>query len=50
MSYLLIKNGNVIADEKILKSDVLIKDNLILDTDFSGEVPKDCKVIDAKDK
>ncbi|MBR3932691.1 MAG: N-acetylglucosamine-6-phosphate deacetylase [Clostridia bacterium] len=50
MSYLLIKNGNVIADEKILKSDVLIKDNLILDIDFSGELPKDCKVIDAKDK
>jgi len=50
MSYLLIKNGNVITDDVIVKSDVLIKDNEIVDTAYSGEIPDDCKVIDAQNK
>ncbi len=50
MSYLLIKNGNVIIDEEIIKSDVLIKDNEIIDTAFSKEIPDGCQVIDARNK
>ncbi|MBE7053139.1 MAG: N-acetylglucosamine-6-phosphate deacetylase [Ruminococcaceae bacterium] len=50
MSYLLIKGGNVITGGKITKKDVLIKDEKIVDTDFSGEIPCGCKIIDANKK
>ncbi len=50
MSYLLIKNGKVIVDEKIIKSDILIKDNKIIDTAFSEEIPEGCQVINAENK
>ena len=49
MSYLLIKNGNVVANEKICKKDILIKDDKIVDASFNGEIPKDCKIIDANE-
>ena len=47
MSYILIKNGNVIADGKIENKTILIKDGYICDTDFKGAVPENCDVIDA---
>lgn len=47
MSYLLIKNGNVITDGCITKKDVLIKDKFIESDDFRGEIPPNCGVIDA---
>ncbi len=50
MSYLLIKNGKVITGERIVKTDILIKDNEIIDTDFSGEIPNGCQIIDAQNK
>ncbi len=50
MSYLLIKNAKVIADEKIIKSDILIKDNKIIDTAFMGEIPEGCQEINAENK
>ena len=50
MGYLLIKNGKVIAGEKIEKKDILIKDSRICDTDFKGDLPESCEVIDAAGK
>jgi len=50
MSYLLIKNGKVVSDGRIEKKDILLKDNLIENDSFSGDIPEDCTVIDAKDK
>lgn len=50
MSYLLIKGGNVIADGKITKKDVLIKDEKIVDTDFSGNIPDGCEIIEVNGK
>lgn len=50
MSYLLIKNGKVIADDRIIKTDVLVKGNEIIDTAFSGEIPEGCQIIDAQNK
>ncbi|MCR4719378.1 MAG: N-acetylglucosamine-6-phosphate deacetylase [Firmicutes bacterium] len=47
MNYLLIKNGNVVADETIRKKDLLVKDNIIIDADFKGSIPENCKIIDA---
>lgn len=47
MSYLLIKNGKVIVDDKIIKTDILIEDEKIIDTAFVGEMPKECTIIDA---
>ncbi|MBQ2967223.1 MAG: N-acetylglucosamine-6-phosphate deacetylase [Clostridia bacterium] len=46
MKYILIKNGLVIGD-KIEKKDILLKDGIIENTDFKGEVPENCSVIDA---
>ena len=48
MSYLLIKNGNVITGENVIKKDILIKNNIILDADFGGDIPEDCKITDAE--
>ena len=48
MENLLIKNGNVIADT-IEKKDILIQNGVIADADFKGDIPADCKVIDATD-
>lgn len=47
MSYLLIKNGKVIVDDKIIKTDILIENEKIIDTAFVGEMPKECTIIDA---
>ncbi len=46
MKYTLIKNGLVIGD-KIEKKDILLKDGIIENTDFKGEIPGNCSVIDA---
>lgn len=43
---LLIKNGRVITDGKTEKKDIYIKDGIIFDDDFSGDVPEGCAVLD----
>lgn len=48
MQYLLIKNANAIVDEKTVSCDILINDGIIESMDFSGEVPENCEVVDAK--
>jgi N-acetylglucosamine-6-phosphate deacetylase len=48
MSYLLIKNGKVIADGTIRRGDILVCDDKILEVGFAGEAPADCQVVDAK--
>lgn len=48
MSYLLIKNARVIFEDGILKRDILVKDPYIADTSFSGEIPDECEIYDAK--
>lgn len=47
MRYLLIKNANVVFEDHIKPADILIKDNLIEEVDFSGEIPEDTVIIDA---
>jgi len=47
MRYTLIKNANAVFENEIKKTDILIKDGIIDNTDFTGELPADCKVIDA---
>lgn len=51
MSLTLIKNGTVVSDGVVRKADVLIRDGILADTDFTGELPaaEPCEVIDAKD-
>lgn len=48
MSYLLIKNARAVFENNIKSVDILLKGNLIEDTDFSGELPQDCMIIDAQ--
>ncbi len=50
MSYLLIKNGQVVSGGCITQKDILLKDNLIENDNFSGDIPEDCTVIDAEGK
>ena len=50
MGYILIKNGNVISDGKIQNKSILIKDSIIYDTDYKGDVPENCDIIDATDR
>lgn len=50
MRYLIIKNGNVIFNNKINQCDILIEDKNIVSTNFSGEIPGNCEVIDATGK
>jgi len=49
MKRIVIKNGNVIIDGKILKQNIFLEDGKISDTDFCGEIPDDAVVIDAED-
>lgn len=46
MKYLLIQNG--LLKNKI--KDILVKEDKIIDTDFKGDLPDNCQVIDAKGK
>ena len=48
MSYLLIKNARAVFENNIKSVDILLKGNLIRDIDFSGELPRDCMIIDAQ--
>ncbi len=48
MNKILIENGNVIRDREIRKSNVLICDKTITDTDFKGEIPHGTLRIDAQ--
>ena len=50
MSYILVKNGNVVNDGTISPKDILLKDNIIENIDFTGSLPEDCIVIDAEGK
>ena len=50
MSYLLIKNGKVIADGTIRRGDILVDDDTILEVGFSGDIPAGCEVLDAQGK
>ena len=47
MSYFLIKNAKAILDNGIFERDILIKDDKIIDTEFSGELPDNCEIYDA---
>ncbi len=47
MESLLIKNGNTILKDKIVKSSVFVKDGVIKDIDFNEEIPDNCVEIDA---
>ena len=50
MSITLIKNGTVVSDGVIRRADVLIRDGVIADADFTGDVSsvEPCEVIDAE--
>lgn len=48
MSYLLIKNANAIIGSSIEQANILIKDGIIESTDFFGEIPENCEVINAE--
>lgn len=48
MNYLLIKNANAVIEDNIVSCNILINDGIIEDMDFSGEIPENCKVIDAE--
>ncbi len=45
---LLIANGNIIVNANIRNGNILIKDGIIVDDDYKGEVYSDCEVFDAK--
>jgi len=47
MGYFLIKNAKAILGNGIYKRDILIKDDRIFDTDFSGALPENCEIYDA---
>ena len=47
MSYFLIKNAKAILDDGIFERNILVKDDIIIDTEFSGEVPNDWEIYDA---
>ena len=38
MGYLLIQGGTIVSDGKQVKKDILIKDGMIEDTSFQGEL------------
>lgn len=50
MENILIKNGKVIIDGKLVKRDILIRGSKIINTHFSGVLPLNTKIIDASDK
>ena len=47
MSYFLIKNAKAIIDDGIFERDILVKDDKIADSAFSGDIPNDCEIYDA---
>lgn len=47
MSYFLIKNAKAIIDDGVFERDILVKDDKIVDSAFSGDVPNDCEIYDA---
>ena len=49
MKDLLIINGNIIVNGNVRKGNILIKDDIIIDCDYKGEIYLDCEVVDAKD-
>ena len=50
MKKILIKNATIVNEEKILKSDLLIIDDIISQISPSISIPNDCKIIDASGK
>jgi len=48
MGYTLIRNAAAILDDGVFRRDILLRDEKIADTDFRGELPPDCAVIDAE--
>ncbi len=50
MKKILIKNATIVNEEKILKSDLLIINDIISQISPSISTPKDCKIIDASGK
>lgn len=49
MSYLLVKNGAVVGEGRICKKDILINHGKIIDSDFTGKLPDNCKILNADD-
>ncbi|MBE7046402.1 MAG: N-acetylglucosamine-6-phosphate deacetylase [Ruminococcaceae bacterium] len=47
MGYFLIKNAKAVLDSGIFERNLLIKDNKIIDTSFSGKLPDGCEIYDA---
>ena len=43
----MIKNGNLIVDKEIRRSDILVCDGVIIDTDHKGQLPEGADVVDA---
>lgn len=50
MRTIVIKNGDVVSGGTIKKSNILIENSEIISTDFSGDAPEGCTVIDAEGK
>ena len=50
MGYLLIQGGTIVSDGKQVKKDILIKDGMIEDTSFQGELPLGCVTVKAEDR
>ena len=44
---LLIKNANAIIEDSIVSCNIMINDGIIEDMNFLGEIPDNCKIIDA---
>lgn len=49
MSYLFIKNGNVVSGGNIQKRDLLIHNGVIIDDSFTEKIPSGCEVLDARE-
>lgn len=47
MSYFLIKNAKAIIGDGVFERDILVKDDKIVDSAFSGDIPNDCEIYDA---
>lgn len=47
MSDIFIKNARVVSERKIYGGDILIRNGVIESTDFHGELPRGCQIIDA---
>ena len=47
MSDIFIKNARIVSERKIYGGDILIRNGVIESTDFRGELPRGCEIIDA---